>query len=81
MLERAVAEVVAHDQMNLRAIHHVLDRLRHEAGQPPPLSVPVTTDARAAVQVRPHELSTYDQLHQRTNNDDATKGDDDDDTR
>jgi len=81
MLERAVAEVVAHDQMNLRAIHHVLDRLRHEAGQPPPLSVPVTTDARAAVQVRPHELSTYDQLHQETNNDDSTKGDDDDDTR
>jgi transposase len=63
MLERAVAEVVVRDQMNLRAVHHVLDRLRHEAGQPPPLSVPVTTDARAAVQVRPHSLSTYDRLH------------------
>ena len=63
MLERAVAEVVAHDQMNLRAIHHVLDRLRHEAGLPLPLTVPVTTDARAAVQVRPHALSTYDRLH------------------
>ena len=63
MLDRAVAEVVAHDQMNLRAIHHVLDRLRHEAGQPLPLTVPVTTDARAAVQVRPHALSTYDRLH------------------
>ena len=80
MLERAVAEVVAHDQMNLRAIHHVLDRLRHEAGQPPPLSVPVTTDARAAVQVRPHELSTYDQLHDKTNNDTDTKGGDHDNT-
>ena len=49
--------------MNLRAVHHVLDRLRHEAGQSPPLSVPVTTDARAAVQVRPHSLYTYDRLH------------------
>jgi transposase len=49
MLERAVAEVVVRDQMNLRAVHHVLDRLRHEAGQPPSLSVPVTTDSRAAV--------------------------------
>jgi hypothetical protein len=41
----------------------VLDRLRHEAGLPPSLSVPVTTDERAAVHVRPHALSTYDQLH------------------
>jgi hypothetical protein len=62
MLERAVAEVVARDQPNLRAIHHVLDRLRHEAGQPPALSVTVTNDARASVHVRPHALSTYDQL-------------------
>ncbi|WP_437631109.1 IS21 family transposase [Sorangium sp. So ce854] len=63
LLERAVAESVAHEQPHLRAVHHALDRLRHEAGQPPPLSVPVTTDARAAVQVRPHALSTYDRLH------------------
>jgi transposase len=73
MLERAVAEVARHDQMNLRAIHHVLDRLRHEAGQPPALSVPVTTDARAAAQVRPHALSTYDQLHQKANDTDDAK--------
>ena len=74
----ATAEVVAHEQMNLRAIHYVLDRLRHEAGKPLPLSVPVTTDARATVQVRPHLLSTYDQLHQRANpNDDAKGGEDD----
>lgn len=63
LLERAVAEVVHHDQPHLRAVHHVLDRLRHEAGLPPSLSVPVTTDERAAVHVRPHSLSTYDKLH------------------
>lgn len=62
MLERAVAEVVAQGQPNLRAIHYVLDRLRHEAGQPPALTVAVTNDVRASVQVRPHALSTYDQL-------------------
>src|SRR5262249_34897442 len=72
LLERAVAEVVGHDQPHLRAVHHVLDRLRHEAGLPPPLSVPVTTDERAAVHVRPHPLSTYDRLH------DAEGGADDD---
>jgi transposase len=63
LLERAVAEVVGHHQPHLRAVHHALDRLRQQAGQPPPLSVPVTTDPRAAVHVRPHALSTYDQLH------------------
>jgi transposase len=75
LLERAVVEVVGHDQPHLRAIHHVLDRLRHEAGQPPPLSVPVTTDPRAAVHVRPHPLSTYDRLLGSS----AAQGDDDDD--
>jgi transposase len=64
VLERAVAEVVAKDQPNLRAIHPVLDRLLHEAGQPQPLSITVTNDARARVQVRPHALATYDQLAQ-----------------
>ena len=63
LLERAVAEVVSHDQPHLRAVHHALDRLRYEAGLPPPLSVPVTSDARASVHVRPHALSTYDRLH------------------
>jgi len=72
LLERAVAEVLGHDQPHLRAIHHALDRLRYEAGLPPPLSVPVTTDERAAVNVRPHALSTYDRLHE-------DQGDDDDD--
>jgi len=81
LLERAVAEVVAHDQMHLRAIHHVLDRLRHEAGQSPVLSVPITTDPRAAVHVRPHALSTYDQLHTSTNNADTQEEDDLDYTR
>jgi transposase len=72
LLERAVAEVVGHGQPHLRAVHHALDRLRYEAGLPPPLSVPVTTDVRAAVHVHPHPLSTYDRLH------DDQGGDDDD---
>lgn len=81
LLERAVAEVVAHDQMHLRAIHHVLDRLRHEAGQSPVLSVPITTDPRAAVHVRPHALSTYDQLHTSTTDAKTQEEDDLDYTR
>jgi hypothetical protein len=72
LLERAVVEVVGHDQPHLRAVHHVLDRLRHEAGLPPSLSVPVTTDERVAVHVRPHALATYDQLHAPSTTDPST---------
>jgi len=53
-------------------VHHEVDRLRYEAGLPPPLSVPVTSDARASTPVRTHALSTYDRLQK-------TKGGDDDD--
>lgn len=77
LLERAVAEVVGHDQPHLRAVHHALDRLRHAAGQPPVLSVPITTDARATVHVRPHALSTYDKLHGPTEAQGRRGGDDD----
>jgi transposase len=70
LLERAVAEVVGHDQPHLRAVHHALDRLRYEAGLPPPLSVPVSTDERANVHVRPHPLCHYDQLHDEGGHDD-----------
>lgn len=62
-LERAVAEVIARDQLRLRAVHHELDRLRYEAGLAPALTVPVTSAAHANAQVRPHALSTYDRLH------------------
>jgi transposase len=62
-LERAVAEVLARNQLHLRAVHHEVDRLRYEAGLQPALTVPVTTDARANAHVRPHALSTYDRLH------------------
>ncbi len=61
-LERAVAEVVARDQLKLRAVHHELDRLRYEAGLTPALTVPVTTATGANAQVRPHALSSYDRL-------------------
>jgi hypothetical protein len=70
LLERAVAEVVARDRLHLRDVHHEVDRLRFEAGLPPPLSVPVTSDARAQVPVRTHALSTYDRLQSAKEDDD-----------
>ena len=65
-------EVVARDRLSLRDVHHEVDRLRYEAGLPPPMSVPVTSDARALAPVRTHLLASYDRLQK-------PKGDDDDD--
>jgi len=73
LLDRAVAEVVLRDRLRLRDVHHEVDRLRYEAGLPPPLSVSVTSDARASTPVRTHALSTYDRLQN-------PKGGDDDDS-
>lgn len=69
MLERAVADVIARDQVHLRAVHFALDRLRYEAGLGPALTVPVTDDVRANTHVRPHALSTYDRPHEEDEND------------
>jgi hypothetical protein len=69
-LEKAVAEVVARDQLQLRAVHHELDRLRFEAGLAPASLVAVTTEPAAKVHVRPHALSSYDRLHAQGGNDD-----------
>ena len=63
VLERAVVEVIARDQLHLRAVHFEIDRIRHEAGLQPALTVPVTDELRANAQVRPHSLATYDRLH------------------
>ena len=60
-----MAAAIARDQFHLRAIHHEVDRIRHAAGLPPPLSVAVTHDPRAQTTVRPHALSTYDRLTER----------------
>lgn len=68
LLERAVASVVARDQLHLRAVHHEIERSRYEAG----LTVPAAADARANTQVRSHALSTDDRLHVENGN-----GDDD----
>ncbi len=71
LLERAVVEVVARDRLSLRDVHHEVDRLRYEAGLPPPITVPVTSDTRGLAPVRTHALSTYDRLQN-------PKGEDDD---
>jgi transposase len=62
-LEKAIAEAIAKDTPHLHAIRNVLERDRTERGEPPP--IPVVLPENEAVRnltVRPHALSTYDEL-------------------
>jgi transposase len=69
-LEVAIAEAVARDAPHVGAVRQILDRLRGERGQPPPIVPRFWTNPRAgAVVVRPHALGTYDRLHQETDDD------------
>ena len=74
MLERAVAEVVAQDQLHLRAVHFALDRLRYEAGLAPPMTIPISADTRANMHVRSHSLASYDGIA-KIAKDEAADGD------
>ena len=69
-LDAALRQAVAMDTPHLGAVRQLLDQQRHKQAQPPPLSVPVTEDPRAKAQpARTADLSTYDQLARRNDDD------------
>ncbi len=65
-LEIAIIEAVARDAPHVGAVRQILDRLRGERGQPPPVVPRFSTPRAALVVVRPHALATYDHLNQDT---------------
>jgi transposase len=68
-LDAAIAEAVARGTPHLGAVRHLLDRARRERGQPPPVDLHLAADPRLdGLVVRPHALSTYDQLRKGSSN-------------
>jgi len=62
-LDLAVAEAIERGAPHLHGVQQVLERRRHEQGQPPPLPVPLPDDPRIRdLVVKPHALTTYDTL-------------------
>jgi len=62
-LAAAIAEALTADVPHPQAVRQILERRRHARGQPPALEVPLPDDSRVRdLVVRPHDLSTYDQL-------------------
>lgn len=68
-IDSAVAESIARGTPHLGAVRHLLDGARRDRGEPPAIDPHLSTDPRLeGMVVRPHSLSTYDQL-QRINRD------------
>ena len=62
-LDAAIAESLARGTPHLGAVRHLLDRARRGRGEPPAIEPHLPADPRLeAIVVRPHALSTYDQL-------------------
>jgi transposase len=71
-LDAAVQEAVSRATPHLGAVRHLLDRAARERGEPPPIDLHLPADPRLeGLVVRPHPLSSYDQLQSR-NPDDPT---------
>jgi transposase len=66
-LTRAVDEALAQQTPHLGAIRQILNYHREQRGQPPLLAAHLTDDARVReLCVREHDLNTYDQLMENT---------------
>jgi transposase len=64
-LEAAITEALAQGVPHLAAVRHILDRKRHERGQPPPIAVALPDDPRLRqLVVRPHSLKQYERLQE-----------------
>ena len=68
-LDAALAESLARGTPHLGAVRHLLDSARKGRGQPPAVEPHLPPDPRLeGLMVRPHSLSTYDQLQRISNN-------------
>jgi hypothetical protein len=70
-IDAAVAEAIARGTPHVGAVRQALDRTRHDRGEPPPVGLRLPADRRLdALVVRPHALSTYDQLRKAPGDED-----------
>jgi hypothetical protein len=61
-LDAAIAEAIERGTPSLSAIRGLVQERRLARGEPPPVTIPIPRDPRHARIVRPHSLTTYDQL-------------------
>jgi transposase len=73
-LERAVRQALEQQTPHLGAVQQILEVQRKDRGAPPPLQNHLLpSDARIQdIDIRPHELETYDHILEDSNDDDTT---------
>lgn len=72
-LEAAISDAVAKDLPTVGAVRQLLDRRLTDRGEPPPVVLRVSSNQRATrVTVKPHSLASYDQLKEKTDDDQET---------
>ena len=65
-----MAAAVGKGVLSLGAVRHILDQQDHAAGKPPPITVTLPDDPRVRdLVVKPHALTTYDQLEEERSDD------------
>jgi transposase len=70
-LDAAIEQALTRGTPHLGAVRHLLDRARQGRGQPPAVEPHLPADPRLdGLVVRPHPLSTYDQLQKMTDDED-----------
>jgi transposase len=70
-IDAALEESLCRGTPHLGAVRHLLDRARKDRGQPPSVEPHLPADPRIeGLVVRPHALSTYDQLQRMTDDED-----------
>ena len=67
-LDEAIATALARDAPHLGAVRQILDQRRHAKGKPPPVALFLPDDPRVRdLVVKPHALTTYDQIEKEEN--------------
>jgi len=75
-VELATREAIEHGIPHPQAVRHILDRRRREAGRMPNVPVGLPNDPRVRdLSVRPHDLSGYDRLVDKTNEEEGGAAD------
>jgi transposase len=62
-LDEALREVIARDVIHVPSVRQLLEQRRHAEGRPQPLAIPLSDPRLRDLVVRPHDLSTYDRIH------------------
>lgn len=72
-LDQALAEVLERDVIHVPSVRQLLEQRRHADGRPTPVAIAITDPRLRDLAVRPHDLSTYDQLDKDDEDDDENR--------